>query len=66
MNQGLLESSLRDALNGGIFIFLVFKDEKLSAFYCLEIFNDCSSNIEAKNMKIPPFDTSCHDGSNKP
>src|SRR5215471_13667778 len=46
-------------------MFLAFIDEKLLAFYCLEIFNDYSSNIEARNMIIPPFNASHHDDSNK-
>ena len=46
-------------------MFLAFLDEKLLAFYCFEIFNYYSSNIEARDMKIPPFDASHHDDSDK-
>ena len=63
MNKGLLESPQRDASNGSIFMFLAFIDEKLSAFYYLEILIDYSSNIEARDMKIPPFDVSRHGDS---
>ena len=65
MNQGLLESPWGDASNGSIFMFLAPIDEKLSAFECLETFDDCSSNIEAIDMILPPLDASRHDGSDK-
>ena len=41
-------------------------DEKLLAFYCLEIFNNYASSIEARNMQRPPFDASQFGDSNKP
>ena len=40
-------------------------DEKLLAFYILEIFNDCSLSIEAKDMILLPFNASLHDDSGK-
>ena len=52
-------------MNGGIFIFLVSINKNLSAFYCLGIFNDYTSNIKARDMKIPPFNASRHDDSGK-
>jgi len=41
-------------------------DEKLLAFYCLEIFDNYASSIEARNMQRPPFDASQFGDSNKP
>ena len=40
-------------------------DEKLSALFSLEIFDDNSSSIEAKDMKILLFDASHHDESSE-
>ena len=65
MNYSLFDSSWRDALNGAIFIFVAFMDEKLFTFYCFETFDDCSLHIEARDMKIPPFDASRHGDSGK-
>ena len=65
MNNSLLDSSLRDASNGGIFISLTSIDGKLFAFFCLEIFDDSSSSIDASDMIRPPLDAPCYDDSNK-
>ena len=41
-------------------------DEKLSAFFSLEIFDDNLPSTDQKNVKIPLFDVSLHDDSNEP
>jgi len=33
-------------------------DKKLSAFYCLESFNNYLLSIDARNMNLLPFDAS--------
>jgi hypothetical protein len=40
-------------------------DGKISAFYCLETFEDCFLSIDAKDIKIPPFDAYHYDNSSK-
>ena len=46
-------------------MFLTLKDGKLSSFYCLEVFDDCSLSIDARNMNLPPLDASRYDDSNE-
>ena len=41
-------------------------DEKLLALFSLEDFDDNLSSIEAKDIKIPPFDASHNEESNEP
>ena len=41
-------------------------DEKLFAFYALETFANNFLSIDARDMKIPPFDAHRHDESNEP
>ena len=65
MNYSLLDSSWRDALNGGIFMSLALTDEKLSTFYVLEILDNISVYIDSRIMKIPPFDAAHRDESNE-
>src|SRR4051812_40959265 len=52
--------------NISIFILLVSIDEKLFAFYSLETFVNNFSSINARDIKILPFNAYHHDKSNKP
>ncbi len=61
----MLDSSNQDVSNGGKFISLILIDEKLLVFEVLEFFNNSSLSIDAKNMKLPPFDVPNYDESNK-
>ncbi len=60
-----LDSSRRDASNGGRFMSLASLDGKLFAFYCLEIFENNFLSIGPRDVIRPPFDVSCHDESNE-
>ncbi len=44
---------------------LVSIDGKLFAFYALETFANNFLSIDARDMKIPPFDAHRHDESNE-
>ena len=61
----MLDSSNQDVSNGGKFISLMLIDEKLLVFEVLEFFNNSSLSIDAKNMKLSPFDASNYDEYNK-
>ena len=54
------------ASNGSIFMSLASIDGKLFAFYALETFANNFLSIDARDMKILPFDVHRHDESNKP
>ena len=41
-------------------------DGKLFAFYALETFANNFLSIDARDMKIPPFDAPGYDDSNEP
>ena len=45
---------------------LTSMDEKLSAFFSLEIFDDNLPSTDQKNMNISLFDASLHNDSNEP
>ena len=63
MKFSSLESSLQDESNGDIFTFLALINGMLFAFYCLVIFCNNMPSIDAKNAKMPSFDSSRHDDS---
>ena len=52
-------------MNGGIFMSLASMDEKLFTFYVLETFDNNSVYIDARSMKILPFDAAQRAESNK-
>ncbi len=64
-NNSSLDSSWRCASNGSIFISLASIDGKLFTFYALETFANNFLSIDARDMKIPPFDAHRHDESNE-
>ena len=53
-------------MNGGIFMSLALMDEKLFTFYVLETLDNNLVYIYARDVKIPSFDASLRDESNKP
>ena len=65
MKRSSLESSIRDASNGGRFMALASIDAELFAFLCLETFVNNSESINARAMKRPPFDAARIDDSKK-
>ena len=65
MDYSSLDSSWRDASNGGIYMSIASLDGKLFVFYCFENFENNSISIDSRNMKRPPFDASRHDESNE-
>ena len=60
-----LDSSGRDASNGGRFMSLASLDGKLFAFYCLEFFENNFLSIDSKDVIRLPFDASRHGESNE-
>ena len=52
-------------MNGGIFMSLALMDKKLFTFYVLETLNNNSVYIDARDMKIPPFDAAQRAESNE-
>jgi hypothetical protein len=52
-------------LDGGIFMSLALTDEKLSTFYILEILDNISVYIDARDIEIPPTDAAHRDESNE-
>ena len=48
-----------------IFMSLVLVDEKLSAFFILETFDNISSSIDYRDINLHSFDASHFDDSNK-
>src|SRR5437763_16315431 len=65
LKHSLMDSSLRDASNGGNYMSLLSIDAELYTFYCFKIFVNNSSPIEARDMKLLPLDASCNDESNE-
>ena len=65
LKHSLMDSSLRDASNGGHYMSLLSIDAELYTFYCFKIFVNNSSSIEARDMKLLPLDASCNDESNE-
>ena len=53
-------------MNGGIFMSLALMDEMLFTFYVLETFDNNSVYIDPRDVKIPSFDATLRDESNKP
>jgi hypothetical protein len=52
-------------LNGGILISLASINQKLLAIFSLETYENKLLNIEARDMKILPFNASHYDESNE-
>src|ERR1051325_10937719 len=65
MKHSLFDSSIRDVLNGGIFMSLASIDKKIFAFFYFETFRNISLTINARDIKIPSLDVSHHNESNK-
>ena len=65
MKHSLLDSSLHDASNGGIFVSLEWIDTDLFMIYCLQTFMNISVSIGARDMILPPYDASSYDNSNE-
>src|SRR5437588_556756 len=60
-----LDSSCRDASNGGQFMSLASLDEKLFAFYCFEFFENIFLSIDPRDIRRLPFDAHYHGKSNE-
>ena len=65
MKYNLLNSSNQDVSNGVKSISLALVDKKLLVFLLLEFFNNSLLSINAKNMKLLPFNAPNYDESNK-
>ena len=65
MNHSLLESSIRDASNGGRFMALASIDSELSMKNSKQENANNSASIYARAIERPPFDASRIDDSNK-
>ena len=65
MNHNLLNLSLQDASNDGIFMSLASINENLFAFFDFEIFDNNSLSINAKDMKILSLDMSYYNEFNE-
>ena len=63
MKHILEESSLRDTLNGGIFVHLGSIDEEMIRKVQKQLFANNAPSNDARRMKIPPFNASRNDDS---
>src|ERR1700748_1192680 len=60
-----LNSSRREASNGGRYMSLASLDGKLFAFFSFEFFANNSLSIDSRDIKRPPFDASRQGESNE-